>query len=71
MVSSYILNEKLEEETVEQKLLPASIAFFAAILKSLTIIGISSVRRRCGGGYLVLLPSIALFVLEIGGCPFG
>jgi len=48
-------------------------AFFAAILKSLTTFGISSVVRRRGDGYLVLLPSFcsALFVLEIGGCPFG
>lgn len=54
--------------------IPASMAFLAAILKSLTSMGISSVLSRRGGGYLLaatLMLKISfrrgLSVQDIGG----
>ena len=61
------------------EVVPASMVFLAATLKSLTISGISSVPKRLGGvNCLVaalsmpLLCSVSgLFVEEIGAWPFG
>lgn len=62
---------------VERKL-PASIAFLAASLKSLTICGISSVLNRLGGVYSATSTPLdstwgvsGLSVQETGACPFG
>jgi len=59
-------------------IIPASMAFLAAITKSLTSLGISSALTRRGGGYLsavALLLAISLrsrlSVLDIGALPSG
>ena len=58
--------------------LPASIAFLAASLKWLTMVGISSVLRRLGGVNMASSMPLeriwginGLSVQEMGACPFG
>lgn len=58
--------------------LPASIAFLAASLKWLTMVGISSVLRRLGGVNMASSMALeriwginGLSVQEMGACPFG
>lgn len=72
-------NQELTQNRWNAKiLLPASTAFFAATLKSLTIWGISSVDNRCGGENCATSIPLALTwgarglsVLEIGAWPLG
>jgi len=78
MVHGIIFYLFILETFVKISKLPASIAFLAASLKSLTMFEISSVLSRLGGvNFAILKPLLRicgvsdLSVDDIGACPFG